>query len=115
MSEFSFEIESKHNFLHIKLEGRILEKEQTDKLLAEVTSMISGENNQVVIDLEKLDYINSNGLNSFINILTKSRTAGGETIIINVPEKIKKLLIISKLNTVFTIKDGLEEAVEILN
>ena len=97
------------------MEGRILEKEQTDKLLEEISSIISTENNQVVLDLEKLDYINSNGLNCFINILTKARNAGGETIIINVPEKIKKLLIISKLNTVFTIKDGLEDAVEILN
>jgi len=115
MSQFSFQINITDNFLHIKLTGRIIEKEQTDALLEEVSDLISNDCNKVVLDLEYLDYINSNGLNSFINILTKTRNVGGETVVINVPEKIKKLLIISKLNTVFTIKDGIEEANEILN
>ena len=39
---------------------------------------------------------------------------GGDAVIVNVPEKIKKLLLISKLNTVFTIKDSVGQANEIL-
>ena len=37
--------------------------------------------------------MNSTGLNILINILTKSRNAGGETVIANIPEKVKQLMI----------------------
>jgi anti-anti-sigma regulatory factor len=39
---------------------------------------------------------------------------GGDAVIVNVPEKIQNLLLISKLNTVFTIKDSVGKANEIL-
>ena len=54
--------------------------------------------------------MNSTGLSILINILTQTRSKGGEVIIANVPEKINKLLLITKLNSVFTIKDNIELA-----
>ena len=53
-------------------------------------------------------------MNCFIQLLTKARNMGGDAVIVNVPDKIKKLLLISKLNTVFTIKDSVGQANEIL-
>ena len=114
MENFSFTITEDNSITLIKLSGRILENEQTNQLLSEAEKVISKENNKVVLDLENIEYINSNGLNCFIQLLTKARNFGGEAVIVNVPEKIQKLLLISKLNTVFTIKNSVEQANELL-
>ena len=54
--------------------------------------------------------MNSSGLNVMINVLTKSRKAGGEVAIANVTKKIKELLIITKLNSFFNVSESIDEA-----
>ena len=114
MDKFSFTIIEENSIILLKLSGRILDNEQTSRLLSEVDNALSDKINKIVLDIENIEYINSNGLNCFIQLLTKARNMGGDAVIINVPEKIKKLLLISKLNTVFTIKDSVGQANEIL-
>ena len=114
MDMFSFTITEENAIVHLKLSGRILDNEQTSKLLKEVDNTISEKINKIVLDIENIEYINSNGLNCFIKLLTKARNIGGDAVIVNVPEKIKNLLLISKLNTVFTIKDSISQANETL-
>ena len=114
MDKFSFTITEENSIILLKLSGRILDNEQTSRLLTEVDNTISDKINKIVLDIENIEYINSNGLNCFIQLLTKARNMGGDAVIVNVPEKIKNLLLISKLNTVFTIKDSVGQANEIL-
>jgi len=114
MDKFSFTITEENSIILLKLSGRILDNEQTSRLLTEVDNTISDKINKIVLDIEYIEYINSNGLNCFIQLLTKARNMGGDAVIVNVPEKIKNLLLISKLNTVFTIKDTVDKANEIL-
>ena len=114
MDKFSFTITEENSIILLKLSGRILDNEQTSRLLTEVDNTISDKINKIVLDIEYIEYINSNGLNCFIQLLTKARNMGGDAVIVNVPEKIKNLLLISKLNTVFTIKDSVDKANEIL-
>ena len=106
MDKFSFTITVENSIILLKLSGRILDNEQTNRLISEVENTLSDKINKIVLDIENIEYINSNGLNCFIQLLTKARNMGGDAVIVNVPEKIKKLLLISKLNTVFTIKDS---------
>jgi anti-sigma B factor antagonist len=110
MQNFNYTIEHKENYFIARLEGRIMNDEIITNLIEAIVTALN-KNNNVILDLEDLNYLNSSGLNCFITILTKSRVRGGETIITNIPETINKLLIISKLNTVFEIRDTLEEAI----
>ena len=114
MDKFSFTIAEENSIILLKLSGRILDNEQTSRLISEVENTLSDKINKIVLDIENIEYINSNGLNCFIQLLTKARNMGGDAVIVNVPEKIKNLLLISKLNTVFTIKDSVDKANEIL-
>ena len=114
MDKFSFTITEENSIVYLALSGRILDNEQTSRLLKEVDNTISDKINKIVLNIEHIEYINSNGFNCFIQLLTKARNMGGDAIIVNVPEKIKNLLLISKLNTVFTIKDSIGQANEIL-
>ena len=58
--------------------------------------------------------MNSSGLNVLIQLLTKTRNNGGESVIFNVNKKITELLIITKLNTLFKIAETEEEAIKML-
>ena len=114
MDKFSFTITEENSIILLKLSGRILDNEQTSRLISAMENTLSDKINKIVLDIENIEYINSNGLNCFIQLLTKARNMGGDAVIVNVPEKIKNLLLISKLNTVFTIKDSIGQANEIL-
>lgn len=106
---FNYSIEHKENYFIVHLEGRIMNEETITQLMGAVTIALE-KNSNLILNLDKLNYLNSSGLNCFISILTKSRVKGGETLITNIPDSINKLLIISKLNTVFEIRETLEEA-----
>ena len=106
----------KQGQIHIfTLQGDLIDKNQADKLIEEVNEIILNNNIRFVIDLGALKYLNSSGLTILIQILTKARKAGGEAVIANVGKRIKELLVITKLNTVFTIADTVEEGIAKLN
>jgi len=109
MKNFTYTITQKKDYFIVSIKGRIMNDESITILLADVVIALE-QNSNVILDLEKLDYLNSSGLNCLITILTKSRIKGGETIITNIQEPINKLLLISKLNSVFEIRATVEEA-----
>lgn len=93
-----------------KLEGKIIDQTTSNKVSSEITESLSIERNLLLLDLSEVHYINSNGLNSLISILTKTRTQGGEMVLFGINEKVRKLLVITKLNSVFNIAETLDEA-----
>ena len=108
--EFNYKITNKGSYAIVEMNGNLIDKNQASPLLEEIQDMISKGTNSFVISMENFRYLNSNGLNVLVNILTKSRKSGGDTTICNINDKIKELLIITKLNTVFTITDDLPAA-----
>jgi len=107
---------SKQGNLHIfTLKGDLIDKNQADKLIEEVNETILNNHIHFVVDLGNLKYLNSSGLTILIQILTKARKAGGEAVIANVGKRIKELLVITKLNTVFTVADTIEQGIATLN
>jgi anti-sigma B factor antagonist len=101
--------------LLVTLDGKIIDQTTSNQLITDITNQLSAEQNRVIINLEQVEYINSNGLNSLISILTKTRTRGGEVILCNINEKIEKLLLITKLNSVFNTADSIEDAIQKMN
>jgi len=67
---------------------------------------------KVVIDLSKVEWMNSTGLGILISGLTTLRNNGGELKLAGVTEKIESLLTITKLITVFDNYDNVDEAVK---
>jgi anti-sigma B factor antagonist len=54
--------------------------------------------------------MNSTGLNVLLMILTKARKSGGEAVLCNLSANISSLLSVTKLNSVFTVYNSLDEA-----
>lgn len=108
--EFGFKITQKESYSLIKLNGNLIEKNQANGLMEEIDTHPDGEHLNYVIDLSAFQYMNSTGLNVLLNILSKARKSGGEAVICAVPEKINSLLVITKLNNVFSVLENEEAA-----
>ena len=105
----------KHNVkdgvLLLNFDGDLIGENNGSELLELVTDKIEEKVILCVIDISKVRYINSSGIGVLITILTKFRNKGGELVLISPSEHVKKLLIITKLNAIFTIADNIEEAI----
>lgn len=95
----------------IEPKGKIMGGPESTELHDLLHDMIDGGKLKVVIDLGKVDWMNSTGLGLLISGLTTLRKAGGELRLANVTDKIESLLAITKLITVFKAYDSVEEAV----
>lgn len=109
--EFKYSVEEKSNHAIIHLAGRLLDKQSAAPLIDQFENLLQNNGNKVVFDLNKLEYMNSSGLNVMVNFLTKSRNRGGDIAIAAVTEKVSQLLVITKLNTLFKIHPDINSAV----
>jgi anti-sigma B factor antagonist len=114
---FSFNITQKPEFILLELKGDLLDTYSAKEMLEKIDEVLSNqnENKNIIIDLHGLNYINSSGLGIMIKVLTKARNNGGEVVITRVEKRVKDLLVITKLNSVFKVVDTLKEAKEYLN
>ncbi|MBI5733593.1 MAG: STAS domain-containing protein [Candidatus Kerfeldbacteria bacterium] len=66
---------------------------------------------KIIVDLEKVPNMNASGLGALISLHTGIKQLEGSMILVNLSEKVKSLLTITKLITVFTIA-SMEEALK---
>ena len=99
----------------ISFVGKISSNEDFDGIKEKVEELLALDIRKIIINLEQVSFMNSSGLNLMLNLLTKTRTKGGELVITNVNGTVEKLFEISKLSKVFKIKHSLDEALNELN
>ena len=112
--EFTYKIEEKKDYCLLHFSGNLIEKNQAIEMFERFDELMNKEVSKFIIDMSGFKYMNSTGLNTLLTILTKARKAGGETIICCVPDNIKSLLVVTKLNNIFTVVDSEKEAVGLL-
>jgi anti-sigma B factor antagonist len=108
---FYFENKSTKNSEIYKLFGQLIEKGQSTELLASIQEKTQSGRANLILDLSELKYINSTGINVFVNLLSKVRKEGGELAIFGMNKKINDLLVITKINSLFKIFETEEESV----
>lgn len=74
-------------------------------------AIIAEGHKKLVIDLAKVGYMNSSGLGMMTSALTTVRNAGGDLRLANPAERIRNLLLITKLVQVFQTYDSVDAAV----
>jgi anti-sigma B factor antagonist len=104
--------EIKDQILFLNLEGDLIGETNGLELMELVNDKINSNILSAAIDLSSVRYMNSSGIGVLITLLTKFRNKGGEVVLVSPSEQIKKLLIITKLNSIFTIVDSSAEAVD---
>lgn len=110
--EFSFEIEKKEGYHLLKMAGNLMDKNSALPMLNTIQELSESGDNRYILDLGKLIYMNSSGINVLINILTRARNMGGDVVITGISQKINSLLVVTKLNSVFKVSDTIVDAEE---
>jgi anti-sigma B factor antagonist len=110
--KLNYQIEKQANAHYLHLQGDLIGDEVGPKLVEFVTDAIQDKTMFFVVNLKEVRYISSSGIGVLITMLTKMRNVGGEVYLTSPSEHVSKLLIITKLNNIFTLFDTLEEAKE---
>lgn len=97
----------------LTLSGNLLGEKDSAPIMEAMATSMENKSKHFVMDLKEMKYINSTGLSVLLTILTKSRNAGGEMVLVNLPEQLSDLLKITKLSEVFPQANSVEEAITV--
>lgn len=74
-----------------------------------VVNAFESRNSDIIIDLEKLEYVDSTGLGALISILRRLKESNNKIYIDNIKPNIKKLFLITELDKLFVIRSEINE------
>lgn len=106
---FTFNIKQKAPLV-ISLYGELVDRDESRDMIRLIEETCEEGNAWIIFDLSDLRIMNSTGLNILIHSLTLARKSGGEVWVSGVSEKVKKLFIVTKLNTIFHVHESEEDA-----
>jgi anti-sigma B factor antagonist len=91
--------------------GKIMGGEESTRFHGKIHEYISGNKKNVLVDMAKVDWMNSVGLGMLISALTTIKNAGGRLVLANIT-KIESILAITRLISVFEHYDSRQEALK---
>src|SRR5215469_16471285 len=85
--------------------GRIVLGDEIGDLRNAVRELVAKDKKKIILNLAEVDYIDSSGVGELVGCFTSVRNAGGELKLLNLTKKVHDVLHVTKLYTVFDIKD----------
>ena len=96
----------------VDLSGRITLGEGSVVLRDTIRDLVSKGKNKILLNLADVTYIDSSGIGELVSAFTTVRNQNGELKLLKLTKKVHDLLQITKLYTVFDIKDDEATAVQ---
>ncbi|MDP9268440.1 MAG: STAS domain-containing protein [Acidobacteriota bacterium] len=93
------------NVTIVDLSGRITLGEGSVVLRDTIRDLIAKGDKKILLNLGEVTYIDSSGIGELVSAFTTVRNQGGELKLLNLTKKVHDLLQITKLYTVFDVKD----------
>lgn len=90
----------------IDVSGRITLGEGASTLRNAISAMARDGNKKLLLNLAEVSYIDSSGLGVLVSGFATLRNQGGTLSLLNVMARVKDLLLITKLYTVFEVFDN---------
>jgi anti-sigma B factor antagonist len=89
----------------VDLSGRITLGEGSVVLRDQVRDLLAKGQKKILLNMAEVTYIDSSGIGELVSAFTTVRNQGGELKLLNLTKKVHDLLQITKLYTVFDVKD----------
>jgi anti-sigma B factor antagonist len=87
----------------VDLSGRIILGEGSALLRKTVRELLEEQHNKIVLNLGDVDYIDSSGIGELVSAYTAVKNRGGELKLLNLTKKVRDLIQLTKLYTVFDV------------
>lgn len=94
------------------LKGKILFGEGINELRQSIDAVIKENEKQLVLNFAEVPYLDSTGLGEVVRSYTTLKKVGGTVKIANLTNKVKDLMMVTKLITVFETFNDENEAVK---
>lgn len=101
----------KDNVLILDLKGKILIGDGIDELREEINNAIKEEKIKLLLNFSDVPYLDSTGLGEVVRSYTSVKNRGGSVKIINLTQKVRDLLSVTKLITVFETFEDEDKAI----
>ena len=96
----------------LDLRGKILIGEGIDVLRDSINETISEQETKVLLNFAEVPYLDSTGLGEVVRSYTSIKKTGGVVKIVNLTNKVRDLLSVTKLITVFDTFENEDKAIE---
>jgi len=108
----NYSVDEQYNAVIITLRGNVMGGPTATKFQETIKTLKEEGKLNVVVNLAKVKIMNSSGLGMLISAMTSMRKAGGDLRLSNPASKIRSILVITQLITVFKHFDSDQEAAE---
>jgi anti-sigma B factor antagonist len=95
----------------LRVEGVVRMGESAQFLAQTLEKLLAESGGNVLIDLERINYIDSTGIGELVGYFGKFRERGRRLILVKPADRIRKLLEIAKLDAIFPTYSELDEAI----
>jgi anti-sigma B factor antagonist len=109
---FSYDISEKESLILLEMNGKLVDKAEAVEIGEDVEERFSQGHNKFIIDLSELEYMNSTGLNIILKLMNACRNKGGDAVVAGSTSRIKSLFAVTKLDSVFTLTETVDEAIK---
>ncbi|MFZ0762157.1 MAG: STAS domain-containing protein [Candidatus Sulfotelmatobacter sp.] len=90
----------------VDIEGRITLGDETGQLRETILQLVAQGKKKIILNLAHVDYIDSSGVGELVSGFTTVRNAGGDLKLLSLTKKVHDVVQITKLYTIFDIKDN---------
>lgn len=95
----------------LDLDGRIALGDDIAVLKQSIGELIADGRKFVLLNLRDVPYVDSSGIGELVAAFTRLRNSGGDLKLLNLTRKVRTVLEISRLHSVFDVKDDEAAAV----
>jgi anti-sigma B factor antagonist len=95
----------------LDISGRIILGEATKALRYTISDLLENGGKKIVLNLTDVNYIDSSGIGELVRTYTTVTKEGKQLKLLNLTKKIRELLVITKLLTVFQVFESEQAAV----
>jgi anti-sigma B factor antagonist len=89
----------------VDIVGRITLGDETGQLRDTIRQLLVDGKKKIILNLAQVDYLDSSGVGELVSGYTAVRSAGGELKLLSLTKKVHDIVQVTKLYTVFDIKD----------
>ena len=96
----------------IEIKGSLVGDGDTDKFRSAVQDFIEQGNKCLVVNLGKVNYMNSSGIGAIISAYTSYKKVTGEVKLAGISDNVQNLLAVTKLIDIFDVHESVDEAID---
>ena len=96
----------------VELKGALVGDEDTDKFREVVADFIEQGNRSLIVNMQRVNYMNSSGIGALIAANASYRRNGGQVKLALINNNVQNVLAVTKLVDVFDICDSMDAAID---